>query len=1444
MSSRLGRAWRGVSLACLALAAAFAAAPVFAQAQVVAEGVAPPGSSNGVIAVAAGWHHSCALQGDGSAVCWGNNDGGAATPPPGVRFSAISAGWFDTCGVRQDGELECWGLDPELQQVPSGPFVSVALSDQRNACALRVDGSVACWGMGYYPGAPQPVQAYQALSAAGEHSCGLRADGGIDCWRPETAAWPMAFGNGTYRAVAVGQAQVCGLEQAGDVRCWDLANQYEREGRPGPFTALTAGGGGVCALDAAGQAQCWGSGAQFLGPVPADAFVSVIAGNDHACAIRATGTVACWGGDYFGESNPPPGPASVQAVAEGVARNGQGKVRALASGEFHTCALLDDGRVSCWGENYFGQATSPTGIFRAIGAGGFRSCGVRIDGTVACWGDRADGVAPGEFVSVAVALDQACALRADGSAACWGNGSWQPSGRYLLLSADRDRVCGLRYDGSAECWNPWGNAQVLAGGPYTALSMSMGQVCGVQAGGEARCWSLDGDYEREGRPGPFSAVSTADRAVCALLSDGRPECWGHYWSWDRMPAGTFTALSAGTEHFCGIRADGSVACWGENEDLGELTPPRALTQPPSIAAGARHTCAVGADGQAECWGDNLKGQAMPPAGETFAFVGAGDAHSCGMREDGTIHCWGDNAEGQLDAPLEPMTKMSIGRLHGCALDAQGLARCWGLDNHGQGTPPPYMVFDEISAGFAHSCGVVRGGPGMCWGYDGDGQTYVPSLPWEQRWLSIQAGERHSCGLASDGTVQCWGSDSDGQTWPAPTGYFRTLSVGAFHNCAIRTDGRLACWGANWAGQTIAPQGTFVSVSAGANHTCAIASDGARQCWGANLEGQAPRRHLVPEQIWWDIRYNEPVLIHFSLLDGDPPYYSGTELPAYFRLAAGTLPAGLELTPAGELSGTPTTAGTYTFTVSGIGQDGFGASREFTVTIDATPPTITPFYSWPSTNFNGWYTGNVEISWWVEDAESSAWPLSGCENRLFNADTTGTTISCTGQSAGGTATHSLTIKRDATAPETSISVSPAAVTNRTDTQFAFGGSDATSGVSGYECSLDGAAFAACTSPHAFFVSPSGGSHTFRVRAVDNAGHRDASPASHTWLVDTAPPVVTPTVTGPQGANGWYVGDVHIAWTVGDAESAIVSSTGCNAVTLASDTAGASFTCTATNAAGGTVSRTVTVKRDATAPEIVAAPTTAANGAGWYRADVTVAFACSDALSGTSACPVAQVLGGEGTAIASAARTIVDAAGNSATSNVVTVKIDRTAPTVAPDVAPEMLLNAANTATANGGDGLSGVATETCAALATATVGTRNVACTVTDRAGNSASASAGYRVVYGFNGFTAPVQNPAVLNVLKAGRSVALRWRVVDAQGAPVSNLAAASVGVGAIAIGCPTATENRIGTYGGSNGQLQNLGNGYYQLDWMAAASLRGACRRLELNLGDGVVRPALFKFN
>jgi hypothetical protein len=103
--------------------------------------------------------------------------------------------------------------------------------------------------------------------------------------------------------------------------------------------------------------------------------------------------------------------------------------------------------------------------------------------------------------------------------------------------------------------------------------------------------------------------------------------------------------------------------------------------------------------------------------------------------------------------------------------------------------------------------------------------------------------------------------------------------------------------------------------------------------------------------------------------------------------------------------------------------------------------------------------------------------------------------------------------DTGAPETTVSSHPSNPTASASASFGFGGSDGTgSGVGSFECRLDAAAFAPCTSPQSY-SGLANGSHTFRVRAVDRAGNVDGSPASFTWVVDTLAPETTITSPTP-------------------------------------------------------------------------------------------------------------------------------------------------------------------------------------------------------------------------------------------------------------------------------------------------------------------------------------------
>jgi hypothetical protein len=190
--------------------------------------------------------------------------------------------------------------------------------------------------------------------------------------------------------------------------------------------------------------------------------------------------------------------------------------------------------------------------------------------------------------------------------------------------------------------------------------------------------------------------------------------------------------------------------------------------------------------------------------------------------------------------------------------------------------------------------------------------------------------------------------------------------------------------------------------------------------------------------------------------------------------------------------------------------------------------------------------------------------------------------------------------DNTPPDTSIdSQNPATTpTHSTSMIFTFSGTDTGSGVKSFECDLDGGGFAACASPKSY-ASLADGSHTFLVRAIDFDGNVDASPASHTWTVDTTPP----TVVSSQRADANPTSAASVNFTVTFSESV----TGVDV---------SDFSLTKTGVSGATVSGvsgsgsvyTVTVN---TAPLV--------SGAGTIRLDVPAGAAVTDLAGNPPAGP---------------------------------------------------------------------------------------------------------------------------------------------------------------------------------------------------------------------------------
>jgi hypothetical protein len=112
----------------------------------------------------------------------------------------------------------------------------------------------------------------------------------------------------------------------------------------------------------------------------------------------------------------------------------------------------------------------------------------------------------------------------------------------------------------------------------------------------------------------------------------------------------------------------------------------------------------------------------------------------------------------------------------------------------------------------------------------------------------------------------------------------------------------------------------------------------------------------------------------------------------------------------------------------------------------------------------------------------------------------------------------------------------------------------------------------------------------------------------------------------------------------------------------------------------------------------------------------------------------------------------------------------------------------------------------------------------------------------FVGFAPPIDNAPVLNRVKAGQVVPIKWRVLHAGGAPVTDLLTAGITVAGLncAVG---ATIDQVETTVASSSALKNLGDGYYQLNWQSSRTFAGSCRTLRLDIGDGVTHDALFQF-
>ena len=286
-------------------------------------------------------------------------------------------------------------------------------------------------------------------------------------------------------------------------------------------------------------------------------------GNHHTCAILDDHTLKCWGSNSHGQLGDPD-LAAMSLTPTPISLGTDRRAHAITAGEFHTCAILDDRSLKCWGLNGYGQLgdssnsnkNTPTPVdlgsnrkAYAIASGNNHTCAILDDHSLKCWGyntfgQLGDGSTDNKNTPVAINLGEGRSARA-------------------IISKD-NHTCAILDDHTLKCWGKNSHSQLGDGNTNdlstpTAVPLGDSKVFAASVGSHFTC-AQTGNY----------ALRCWGVNNWGQLGDGTDEPRSTLDTTTLLPPGlTILALKSGASNSCALMEDNSLICWG-NSSQGQL----------------------------------------------------------------------------------------------------------------------------------------------------------------------------------------------------------------------------------------------------------------------------------------------------------------------------------------------------------------------------------------------------------------------------------------------------------------------------------------------------------------------------------------------------------------------------------------------------------------------------------------------------------------------------------------------------------------------------------------------------------------------------------------------------------------------------------------------------------------------------------------------------------